>query len=701
MFELKFLKKIINFSFNRKVDTLLDRADMLQQADEKILFEDSRLDKTKIAPWKVIIADDEKEVHAVTKIVLKGISFEGRELEFLSAYSGAETIKLVEDNPDTALILLDVVMEHDDAGLEVVKNVRDVLKNRLVRIVLRTGQSGQAPERDVINNYDINDYKEKTELTSQKLYTTIIASLRGYRDLLAVEENKKKVNDIKVYLQNILKSMSSGIIALDNNCNINLCNAMSRKLLKVDDDNDVLGKNLFDVVSFFDEYRPIIESALRERVVREIYQVNYKNIGYIDIFIYPFEFNNYFGLVIRIDDVTSIVAKDEQINRIHRIETIGTLAAGLAHDFNNILGGISGAVSLMKIESEHLSGDSLIKTGIGMIDESVVRASGVIKQLLSISKKQEPKFSEIELNSAVKNMISICTNSLDKSVKTKVDYYNQDAFINGDLSQIEQVILNLCINAGHAMTIMRKAEDDWGGLLSIRVYKAEDNDRIYKTYTDCIGKLFYVVEISDTGVGIDDSIKSKIFDPFFTTKSKGAGTGLGLSMVYNIVNQHKGLIDIDSVLGGGATFRLYFPLVEKKICECLSGKDLLKKGSGTILICDDDDAIRRILSRTLTICGYDVIVAKDGDEAVSLFEKSPDLISLVLLDNQMQKMYGSDVYWKLKAIRFDVKVLFTSGLEKTEELVKCLIDGAKGFVPKPFDMKSLTELIYEIINEVR
>ncbi len=153
------------------------------------------IDKERSA-WKVIIADDEPEIHSVTRLVLDDFQFDNRRLQFLSAYSGSETCSLIRDNPDTALLLLDVVMESEHAGLDVVKYIRETLKNSFVRIILRTGQPGQAPERKVISTYDINDYKDKTELTTDRLFTTIMASLRGFRDLQRIERNRKSLEQI-------------------------------------------------------------------------------------------------------------------------------------------------------------------------------------------------------------------------------------------------------------------------------------------------------------------------------------------------------------------------------------------------------------------------------------------------------------------------------------------------------------------------
>lgn len=167
--------------------------------------------------WKLIIADDEEEIHSVTKMVLSNYRFEGSGLEFLSAYTGAETRKIISENPDTALILLDVVMEKENSGLETVRWIREELKNRFVRIILRTGQPGQAPEKQVIKDYDINDYKEKTELTDQKLFTTITASIRSYRDIKTIDRNKRGLEQIimssaGMFEENNLKTFTSGVL---------------------------------------------------------------------------------------------------------------------------------------------------------------------------------------------------------------------------------------------------------------------------------------------------------------------------------------------------------------------------------------------------------------------------------------------------------------------------------------------------------
>ncbi len=189
-------------------------------SDDLLVFADSdqkNEEKIQNTPWKIIIADDEPEIHRVTKLALEDVSFKGKEIEFISVYSGKETIECIKKNMDTAVILLDVVMEKDDSGLEVVQYIRQKIKNNLVRIVLRTGQPGYAPERMVITEYDINDYKEKTELTDQKLYTSVISALRSYRDLKALDKNKRGLKQVvkassSLFLPTALNQFVEGVI---------------------------------------------------------------------------------------------------------------------------------------------------------------------------------------------------------------------------------------------------------------------------------------------------------------------------------------------------------------------------------------------------------------------------------------------------------------------------------------------------------
>ncbi|MBF0540886.1 MAG: PAS domain S-box protein [Nitrospirae bacterium] len=210
--------------------------------------------------WKILIVDDEEEVHKVTALALKGFSYDGKKLELISKYSGKDAMEAIKDNPDTALILLDVVMEHDHAGLEVVKHIRETIKNKLVRIILRTGQPGQAPEEKVIVEYDINDYKSKQDITIEKLFTTLISSLRSYNDLIKLDQLNKELFESEERFRLLSSQANDAIIMMDNNGNVSFWNNAAERIFGYTED-EIIGKNLHNLLAP-QKYHNIIMPAL-------------------------------------------------------------------------------------------------------------------------------------------------------------------------------------------------------------------------------------------------------------------------------------------------------------------------------------------------------------------------------------------------------------------------------------------------------
>jgi nitrogen-specific signal transduction histidine kinase/CheY-like chemotaxis protein len=412
--------------------------------------------------------------------------------------------------------------------------------------------------------------------------------------------------------------------------------------------------------------------------------------------------------VIRLDDITELEKKEFQLRQAQKMETVGTLAGGLAHDFNNILAGIIGSVSLLRYMQETPDGigKNTLKEHIEIIEDSAKKASEMVNRLLSLARKHDMVISDVDLNVFVKNIVRICTNTFDNSVEIRISAPDEPAFVKADPSQVEQVLLNLCINAEHAMTIMRKEHERQGGIMLISLAKMTFDSTMIGYHPEANVGDYWMVSVEDTGVGISKETMHKIFDPFFTTKGKGRGTGLGLAMVYNIVHQLNGFIEISSREGAGSEFRIYLP-VYLPVNESLVQPDGDQyphkieeppRGNETILLADDDENVRLIAGSMLEKCGYSVIMADDGKDCVETYKKNNEKVSLVILDISMPRLTGKDAFIEMKNLSPGLKVLLTSGYANDRGLLDTLTLGARGFIKKPFSMAQLAEKVREVLD---
>jgi len=396
-----------------------------------------------------------------------------------------------------------------------------------------------------------------------------------------------------------------------------------------------------------------------------------------------------------------VVEKTQQLIQAQKMETVGNLAGGLAHDFNNVLSGVRASLSMLK----YLSQDGDLKEEacqklLSLADHSTERAADMVQQLLSLSKKQELKLTEVDLNSVVENVLNICNNTLPKEIEYVVVSPESPCVVNGDQTQLEQVLLNLCVNASHAMTIMRSCSQSYSGKLTISLSEVDAGSPLYGKHPEFERTDSWRLSVSDTGVGITNDDLASIFDPFYTTKDKDKGTGLGLAMVYNIIEQHKGFIDVDSEVDVGTTFSVCLPAHKgagNSSTKPNSGGKL-EAGEGTILIIDDEEIIRQTSTLILEESGYNVITACNGADGVDVFSSNHHLIDAVVLDMAMPKLCGKDCYVELVKINPDVKVLMASGFRQDPRVEECLKMGVKDFLQKPFSIYELASKVKEIIH---
>jgi len=401
-----------------------------------------------------------------------------------------------------------------------------------------------------------------------------------------------------------------------------------------------------------------------------------------------------------IRDVTEKVKLQENLAQTQKMETIGTLAGGLAHDFNNALSGIMGSISLLKHmmkKEKNIDSVKLVEY-INLMEESGIRATDVVQQLLSLSRKQEFSFAPVELNTTLEHVIKICSNSFDKSVDINPVYIDERAMTLADPTHMEQVLLNICINANHAMTIMREKEEGIGGVLSVSIEKIVAGKHFCQMHPEAEEKDYWEITVSDTGVGMVPETVAKMFDPFFTMKEKGKGTGLGLVMVYNIIKQHHGFVDVYSEFGIGTSFHIFMPVLHgKDYDENGFVQESIPRGDGLILVVDDEFILLQIARSILEECGYTVITASDGIEGVEVFKERCSEIKAVVLDLVMPKKSGEKVYSEIKKIDENVKVLLTSGFKQDQRVNIALKMGIDGFLQKPFTLMGLAKALHTIL----
>lgn len=376
----------------------------------------------------------------------------------------------------------------------------------------------------------------------------------------------------------------------------------------------------------------------------------------------------------------------QQLVQAEKLTAVGTLASGIAHDFNNILCGMLGYVALLKraLAPENSSATEML----GVIEQAGFRAANLTKQLLTFSRRGIEEKKPVNLNEKVSNVINLFEKTVSKLVTIRTELACGLPAIIGDSGQIEQVIMNLCVNARDAMPE--------GGTLTIttRLHRLSAPDDLLP-----VGDYVRLC-INDTGTGMDSLIVSRIFDPFFTTKELGKGTGLGLAMVYGIVSGHGGTCRVTSSPGQGTTFIVDFPVTGSSVTgvQPLEAAGISLAGYGALIV-DDETNIVSVLEKYLIQENWVVYTARNGQEAVDVLTAHPEQIQLVVLDVNMPVMGGEEAFIRLKELQPGLKVLVVSGYNIEENVGKIIEAGADGFLQKPFRLEEFIAKINGILQE--
>jgi two-component system cell cycle sensor histidine kinase/response regulator CckA len=385
-------------------------------------------------------------------------------------------------------------------------------------------------------------------------------------------------------------------------------------------------------------------------------------------------------------DVTEQRRLESQLQHAQRMEAIGTLAGGIAHNFNNVLMGIQGYASLILLgkTSDHPDYERL-----NNIEQGVLNGAELTNQLLGFARGEKYEIKPTDLNELIKSQNRMFERT-KKEINIRGKYQDNPWTVEVDQGQINQVILNFYVNAWQSMPK--------GGDFYIQTENVTLDEDYTRPFNVTPGR-YVKISITDTGVGMDEETQKRIFEPFFTTQEMGRGTGLGLASAYGIIKNHGGIINVYSEKGEGTTFNIYLPASEKKLIKEKELPEELLKGTETVLLVDDEDMVIEIGEELLQSLGYKVVIARGGKEAIELYKNRQGTIDIIILDMIMPGVGGGETYDRMKDINPDIKVLLSSGYSIDGQAAEILKRGCDGFVQKPFTMREVSQRIREILDK--
>ena len=632
----------------------------------------------------ILIIDDDENAIKLLKVMLKSENY-----NLISALRGEEGLKIVADTlPD--LILLDVLMPEMD-GFEVCRRLKQEQKTRIIPVVMITALKEKEYCLKALEE-GADDFLSKP-VDKNELLARIKSLLRIRTYHNALQESEERYRNI---LDNIQESYFEMNLAGD----FTFFNDSLIEIIGYPRD-ELMGMNNREYTS---------EETAKEMhtIFNQVYRTGE-----------PAEINDYEILIkggeTRTLELSTLLMKDQddrpvgfrgiardvterlkaekerkqleaQLQQAQKMETIGTLAGGIAHDFNNLLQGIQGRASLMLMDTasshphfEHLNG----------IVDYVEGGANLTRQLLGFARSGKYEVKTTDLNELIKNQNKMFGRT-KKEITIRGKYEENLWSTEVDRSQIEQVLMNLYVNAVQAMS--------GGGDLYVHTENIIIDENYIKPFMIKPGK-YIKTSVTDTGVGMDKETQQRIFDPFFTTKEMGRGTGLGLASVYGIVKNHDGFINVYSEKGEGTTFNFYLPTSKGEIVDDKELAEDILKGSETVLLVDDEDMIIDVGKPILEQMGYNVLTATGGKEALDIYEKNKQEIGIVVLDMIMPGMGGGDTYDRLKELNPDIKVLLSSGYSINGQATKILERGCDGFIQKPFNVMGLSQKIRGILDK--
>ncbi len=451
-------------------------------------------------------------------------------------------------------------------------------------------------------------------------------------------------------------------------------------------DDDIFGSSVWDQ-TFQTESRVLQGETIEEENVRWVDKVK-KTFHSIKV-----PLNSAAGKVVGLcafeRDLTATKNLEAQLLQAQKMEAVGILAGGISHDFNNLLQGILGYTQILLASKDK---DHVDYAKLKEIERAGQRASDLTKQLLTFGRKVELNPRPLDVNNSVKQVAKLLRRTIPKMISIEMALAEDLLTVNADPGQLEQVLLNIGVNAKDAM--------QEGGRLVFKTENINPDLDFRKVNLGTDAGPYILLSVSDTGQGMTDDILEHIFEPFFTTKGTGQGTGLGLAMAYGIIKNHRGHLTCSSSPGTGTTFMVYLPAIEAKIeMETEAPAIPIVKGEGeTILVVDDEEFLRDLATDMLSANGYNVLTAVSGEEGLALYKERHDAISLIILDLIMPGMGGKQSIVEILKINPNAKILISSGYTVDDPKSDQVLNKAKGFIHKPYNFSQMLQTIRSVIS---
>ncbi|MEA3224085.1 MAG: PAS domain S-box protein, partial [Thermodesulfobacteriota bacterium] len=514
------------------------------------------------------------------------------------------------------------------------------------------------------------------------------------QDITESKQSQATITHLKDRLKNIVESSPNVIISLDKKGNIDMVNPVAERFFNRPAAG-LKGKPISYIDPYLKRYESVIEKVQESKLPKFLSEelLSDKSGRLFDVSIYPLTSNGTDGAVFNALDITERKRMELQLIHAQKMETIGELAGGFAHDFNNILTGIIGNLSMLRITNDATKKKQYMDT----IENVSNHAKNLVQQLLVLSAKEEGRPKSLPVCTLIEEGLNIALSSIPKNIRISFDNKDEDTNVFIDHAQFVQILLNLIINASDAIG------DTQDGRIVIHTHPLHVDKDSKRQYLLPKAGRYIRIDVTDNGCGMDKEILSRIFDPFFTTKGKGTkkGTGLGLSIVYNIVKNAGGNIQISSEKGIGTKFSILLPLSKKT--PALTQQDkakTIKKGHGNILLVDDEDMIREIGKEIIEALGYKVITVKDGYECIDILKRDSDKFDLVILDMIMPGLDGKHTLDKMKRLNINTRVIISSGFAFDYEASDNIFSDSLvvGRLNKPFNMNDLSHILSEILS---